>query len=278
MTVRRCCCAVTEPTDLPCQDCPTGDPAPQYRVQIQEGFIKADSAGTGILGYEDTETSCGQGGCGRIEYRRKAVGNEDIVCVIYDCEGIKDDPGPYDAGDHTVIWTGCRDILTDEVNDPPANLPDILNDQEGAVRINSILACRRWDFPQCQIGGTSPSNFTTNVTVIQVDYTFTDTFTFPVYELNASNECEFQNTGTANLTQQWRCWYIKKPTAGNYYAQGAYYLARCEYPAAFNTKAGVGQPFCAINGGTVCASAYGTYPVPPTIWKPPATINLLRLL
>jgi hypothetical protein len=247
-------------------------------VQIQEGFIKADSAGTGILGYEDTEWICGRGGCGRIDYRRKAVGNEDIVCVTYDCDGIKDDPGPYDAGDHTVIWTGCRDIYTDEQTAPLGSLPDILNDQEGAVRINAILACRRWDFPQCQIGGTSPSGYTTNVTVIQVDYTFSDTFTFPVYELNASNECEFQNTGIVTLTQQWRCWYIKKPTAGNFYAQGAYFLARCEYPAAFSTKpANDSDPWCAINGGTVCASAYGTYPVPPTTWKPPATINLVRL-
>ena len=190
-----------------------------------------------------------------------------------------DDPGPYDAGDHTVIWTGCRDIDTDEINGAPGSAPDILNDQEGAVRINTIRACRRWDFPQCQVGGTSPSNYTTNVTVIQVDYTYQDTFTPPRYMEGPSGECEFVQFASVTLTQTWRCWYIKKPTAGNFYAQGSYFLARCEYPAAFSTKpANDTDPWCTINGGTVCASAYGTYPVPPTIWKPPATITLVRLL
>jgi hypothetical protein len=244
-------------------------------VQVAVSGIIGDSAGSGSAAPTDYYESCLGGSCGRQPFRRKGASNTDFSSCTSDlCDSIVDTAAVEDAGDHTIRWSFCNAVFP---TDAPGSiyLPDILNDQEGSVVIESVLPNLEWDFVNCIVGDDGSNDDC--VTVIKVLFTYSDTWTYPQWD-DIGDGC-FSTTRTITMpTQTWTCYYVRRIAAGEYYAEGAYYLLRCDYPAAYDTigPTSATSP-CTLADGVVCSSQYGVSVAPPTTWKPPATINLVRL-
>lgn len=270
------CCCGTIPS-YPCQPCPPGT-GHEWIVQILQGGIIGDSAGNGIVGFLDFRwPECATvGSCGRQTFRRKAVGNTDFMdvgCEDQVCESIIDDAAAYGAGDHTIRWSFCSSVFP---FDPPGSpyLPDILNDQQGDVYIDAVLPNLRWNFGTCTYEGPSETDC---ATIIVVRFTYSDTFQFPVWNSDIDGCYSYLATATMP-TQTWTCYYVRQVATGQYFAEGAYSLLRCDYPAPYDTyEGGISGGLCSFPDGTVCSTQYGVSTLPPTTWKPPVSINLVRL-
>ena len=275
MSRKRCCCGGSAPPAYPCQDCPSGE-GHEWIVQISVGGIIGDSAGAGVANDIDYYDSCLAGECGRKVFTRRGASNTDFsYCPNELCESIVDSAGAFDAGDHTIRWSFCSVVNpTDSPGSP--YLPDILNDQEGSVTIEWVRPNLAWDFTNCTYLGPG-SGGDDCATIIKVVFTYSDTFTYPQWD-DLGDGC-FSTTRTITMpTQVWACYYARRVAPGEYFAEGAYYLLRCEYPAPYDTVGG-SAPFykCSLSDGVVCSSQHGVSTSPPTTWKPPANINLVRL-
>jgi len=271
---KRCCCGGSAPPAYPCQDCPSGE-GHEWIVQISVGGIIGDSAGAGVVTPIDYYQSCLGGECGRKVFTRRGASNTDFsYCPNELCDSIVDSAGAFDAGDHTIRWSFCANVFpTEQPNNP--YLPDILNDQEGSVTIEAVLPNRAWDFTLCvPFGGGGGDDC---ATIIKVVFTYSDTFTFPQWN-DLGDGC-FSTTRTITMpTQVWTCYYARRVAAGEFFAEGAYYLLRCEYPQAYNTIGPTDSSSpCIVASGTVCSTQHGVSTSPPTTWKPPANITLARL-
>ena len=278
MSRKRCCCTTTEQGAYPCQPCPAPiSPAttPEWIVQIAVDATIGDSAGQGVVNGSDIWQSCLGGDCGRKVYSRRGGANTTMMasdCFGRVCDSIVDSAAPTNAGDHTIRWTFCASVFPLESPGNPY-LPDVLNDQEGAVTIESVLPNVTWNFSTCTYGGDGGSDC---CTVIKVYFTYGDTFPYP--RIDSGVDGCFSTTAYAGTFQTWTCYYVRRVAPGQYFAEGAYSLLRCEYPAARNTigPTATSGP-CIVNGGTVCSSQHGVSAFPPTTWKPPTNINLVRL-
>ena len=279
MSHRRCCCAGEQPPQpYPCQPCPQPlfPPNPtRWRVSVTADLIICDSAGSGAVAGGQV-IDCKRGGCGRQQYRRKALGLDASALGVCDeadlCEAMVDDPAPTDSGTATIEWTFCGTVIAD---DCPGNsgCPDVTNIQSPAVAINFVTAGVEWNPATCSWVAATESTEDCR-TIIEVQYTYQDSFGYPYYTDNGfcdSYQATF-NTGA----RTWTCYYARRVGPGEYYAEGQYSLVRCTYPGAVATY-GAGSSTCSLPGGTVC-SADGLTPVaPPTTWTPPQYINLVRL-
>lgn len=274
MSRKRCCCGGAPPGPIPCQPCPSGE-GHEWIVEIRVDATIGDSAGDGVVNGIDIWQSCLSGGCGRKVYTRRGGGNTDFMdsgCFATVCDSIVDSSAPTNAGDHTIRWSFCSSVFPLE-SPPNPYLPDILNDQEGAVAIESVSPNVSWNFSTCTYGGDGSSDC---CTVIKVYFTYSDTF--PYQRIDSGVDGCFSTTEYAGTFQTWTCYYVRRVATGQYFAEGAYYLLRCEYPSAKSTigPSDTSGP-CIIAGGVVCSSQHGVSTSPPTTWKPPANINLVRL-
>lgn len=275
MSRKRCCCGGSAPPAYPCQPCPSGE-GHEWIVQVITDGIIGDSAGAGVVNDIDYYEPCLAGDCGRRAFTRRGASNTDFsYCPDDLCDSIVDGAGAFDAGDHTIRWSFCNVVNpTDSPGSP--YLPDILNDQEGSVTIEWVRPDSAWDFTNCIYLGPG-SGGDDCATIIKVVFTYSDTFTYPQWD-DAGGGC-FSTTRTITMpTQVWTCYYARRVAPGQYFAEGAYYLLRCEYPAPYETVGG-SAPFykCRLLDGVVCSSQHGVSTSPPTTWKPPANITLVRL-
>lgn len=195
-------------------------------------------------------------------------------CLDRVCDTITDIPAVTDAGDHTIRWSFCSVVYP---TDPPGSpyLPDILNDQQGGVLIESVQPNLRWDFANCTYTGINTDDDC--CTVIKVYFSYQDQFTYQRWNSDAGGCYSITETFTLPM-QTWTCYYVRRVAAGQYFAEGAYSLLRCEYPDAESTigPTNTSGP-CTVAGGVVCSAQHGVSTLPPTTWKPPANINLVRL-
>ena len=278
MSLLRCCCGNNEPGGpYPCQPCPSPlfPPNPnRWRVSVTAEGIICDSAGSGAVA-GGLAIDCKRGGCGRQTYRRKALGLDASALGVCDeadlCDALIDDPAPTDSGTATIEWTFCGTVIA---NDCPGNsgCPDVTNIQSPAVAINFVTTGVQWDAVNCT--WTTATESTSDCrTVIEVEYTYSDSFDYPYYTDNGF--CDSYSV-TFTVTRTWICYYARRVAPGQYYAEGQYALVRCTYPGAVSTY-GAGSSTCALAGGTVC-SVDGLTPIsPPTTWNPPQYITLARL-
>jgi hypothetical protein len=244
-------------------------------VSVNAADILADANGTGTVA-GGTALDCKRGGCGRVKYRRKALGLDVWalgVCEVVDmCDAMIDEDAPADNGGAVAEWTFCSAVKPQEAPGNPF-LPDVVNVSSPAVRIEGIYPQQAWNPATCFWIAAGPST-TDCRTLIEVTYTYSDTFQYPAF--TDSGFCDqyeaTYNTGFIG----WRCYYNRRVAPGQFFAEGRYALVRCEYPGAIQTLQAVGTT-CNVPGGTICSTDGLTPITPPTLWKPPQYVNLVRL-
>lgn len=290
MSRKRCCCGGAPPGPYPCQPCPS--PRVTWSVNLLVEDIILDAAGDGTIhGTLDFYyPPCAFAGtCGRQRYRRKAVGNQDFMPICDDvvCEAIKDEPAPYYAAELSATWTWCPGTdrpLCDGVFISAEGAdcsPDVLFDYEGPVSGFTVQPNAHWNFSSTSCNSDIPEENTDCCTLITVSFSYFDEFTFPRVVDSPTNPGEcfvYPNGGYISVGGQWDCVYGRRVVPGQLYAEGAYVLLRCNYPAAVETYKTVDPSIrCGIAGGTVCATDWDTAALVPTLWKPPANIYLNRV-
>ena len=238
-----------------------------------QGII-CDSAGSGAVAGGQA-IDCKRGGCGRQTYRRKALGLDVFALGVCDeadmCDAMVDTDAPTDMGTATIEWTFCGGVIA---NDCPGNsgCPDVTNIQSNAVAINFVTPGVEWDAANCS-WNTATASTTDCRTVIEVEYTYQDSFDYPYYTDNGF--CD-SYTATFSVTRTWICYYARRVGPGQFYAEGQYALVRCTDPGGVSTYGG-GSSTCTLPGGTVCSADGLTAIAPPTTWTPPQYITLVRL-
>jgi len=235
--------------------------------------VLPDSAGTGTVAGGHI-IDCKRGGCGRVPYRRKALGLDVFalgVCEETDlCEAMIDEDAPGDQGSAIVEWSFCAQVLPQE-NPVHPNYPDITNVQSPAVSIEQITPLAEFDPVTCQWIQAGPST-TDCRTVIEIIFWYSDAFDYPHFTDNGF--CD-QYPVTYTTARTWTCYYSRRVAIGQFFAEGQYALVKCVYPSGIPTD---GSPStCTLAGGTLCSTDGLTPITPPTLWKPPAYINLVRL-
>jgi len=281
-----CCCGGDDPVPgpSPCQPCP--DPPVTWSVQILVSDIILDAAGDGcIYGTADfLFPNCIAGSCGRTRYRRKAVGNINFIpedCGDLICANIKNQVAPYYAAELFAQWNWCPNPTCDGVfiggYGPNDCAPNILFDYEGPISGFQVRPNAYWSFERCRKEEPVPN--TDCCTLINVVFTYSDYFQYPrvVRVEPTSDSCiVVPNEQWVTVYGQWRCTYGRRVRPGELYAEGAYILLKCEYPAAVSTYHNVSPHECSLPGGIACAPSWYLGAEVPTIWKPPATIFLER--
>lgn len=274
MSRKRCCCGGSTNGGYPCQPCPSGE-GHEWLLDIDVVGTIGDSAGDGVVNNPDILQPCLTGGCGRKIYSRRAAGNTDFMdpgCFDLVCDSIIDEAAPTNPGFHRIRWSFCSTVLPSE-NPGNPSLPDILNDQSGAVFIEFVLPNVGWDFGTCTYGGGGGNDC---CTVIKVYFTYNDTF--PFVRINSDADGCYSVTEHVTTSQTWTCYYVRRVLPGQYFAQGQYYLLRCEYPAPASTTGPTSTSGrCSLSSGVICSSQHFVSISPPTTWKPPATISVVRL-
>lgn len=284
MSRRKCCCQETETGAHACYPCP--DPispytATQWSVQVFAVGIKGESDGTGALATGGVVLGCQRGSCGSVEFKEKAVGNDTFAMGYCDaadvCEAMRDVAAPKNYGTSRMEWTTCRSADADDIGGP--YYPDVDYTYSDTVRITKVGAQARF------IPGTGGSectwvNASSETTdcrsFVEVEYTFTNYFEYPFFEDAGPGQHCYQNVASISTNQSWICVYSKRPSAGQYLAEGQYNLVSVYYPTAAHTVGPVGET-CSRPGGHVC-SANGLSPVTsPTQWQPPATVVVFRV-
>ena len=279
MSRKRCCCGGSTPGAYPCQPCPTPIPPATTRewiVSVNVDGIIGDSAGLGVVNPVDFYQPCLAGDCVRTVYSRRGANNTDFMssdCLTRVCDGIVDTKADTDSGSHVIRWSFCTEV-SPLVPFPDPALPDIQNTQTGGAFIEWVRPNLGWDFANCTYLGSGGEDC---CTVIKVYFQYQDTFSYLRWDSDANGCFSYTETMTTPV-QTWTCYYVRRVAPGQFFAEGAYYLLRCEYPDAYDTVGGT-APFyrCSIAGGVVCSAQHGASTSPPTTWKPPANINLVRL-
>lgn len=235
--------------------------------------IIGDSAGGGsLIAGGNAVLTCMRGDCGRIKYKRKALAVDTYALGVCEpsemCDAMVDEVAPEDAGTATIEWSFCSSVITTDCPSG-AYCPDLVNTQSAAVAIMGVYPGLQWNAGTCWwniVAGNEDCR-----TVIEVDYLYTDSFDHSYFQ--DIDGCD-ESTVTYSFSQGWRCYYSRRVAAGQYFAEGPHALVRCEYSSAASTWGPTGG--CGIPGGTVC-SADGLTPItPPTLWKPPSYVNLVR--
>lgn len=226
------------------------------------------------MAWGDLQLDCLKGGCGRTEYRRKAldiqtVGDPDCFTNEEWCEKMMDDDAPTNSGSHHVTWSYCTSSLNPQ-GGPWDFLPDIQDAQDGGVVIEEISTCLA-DPMYTLCDAPSPDGFA--YSVIRVRFDYEDTFNVPMYYDGALDCTKYDEF--VIVRRSWRCYYARRVSTGQFYAQGFYNLIRCDYPASVDTLGTSGT--CSEAGGTVCSPDGWNPAAPPTIWQPPPRIVLQRL-
>jgi hypothetical protein len=283
---RRCCCGGSEVEGIPCPECPEAiSPCttPEYSISIAVDVGPPDAAGDGCLAVPTYVLDCMRGSCGRQTYRRKALSTSTFALGVCDtadmCQSMKDEAAPVVGGDVRLRWQAC-DCDGDIGFLVASGNPCIVDyEQEGAVFIEWIDAQVYWNTAACAWSATAPPGIADDCrSVVRVLYTYTDSFSFPMWDDAPPNGCTDVGS-TYSVTRQWICYYSRRVQAGEFMAEGAYRLVRCEYPAAANTIGPTGgwNAGCGLNGGIVCsADGLSSIGKVPTIWQPPATITVVR--
>lgn len=246
----------------------------RWYLRVDADNVLPDSSGQGTVA-GGTVIDCKRGGCGRQNYRRKALGIDTSalgVCEEQDlCDAMVDEAAPADNGFAIVEWSFCGLVLPQE-NPLSPFYPDITNIQSPAVSIEAINPHMAFNAGLCTWNAALEGEEDCR-SLIEVIFWYSDTFTYPYY--TDSGFCDSYDA-TFTVTRSWTCYYSRRVAAGQFFAEGNYALVKCIYPSGIPTN-GTGSTTCALAGGTVC-SADGLTPIaPPTLWKPPAFLNLVRL-
>lgn len=209
-----------------------------------------------------------------MQYRRKALGLDVFALGVCDeadmCDAMIDEPAVADQGTAIVEWSFCAQVLPQE-NPLSPFYPDITNIQSPGVMIEQITPNMEFDPVNCQ-WQQADANTIDCRTVIQVVFTYSDTFEYPYF--TDSGFCD-QYSDTFSVTRSWTCHYSRRVAVGQFFAEGQYALVKCVYPGGIPTDGATTS--CTLGGGTIC-SVNGLTPItPPTLWQPPQYINLVRL-
>lgn len=216
------------------------------------------------------------GSCQRTAYRRKALniqvaGGPDCHDETFYCANIMDDAAPVASGSHEAVWSFCASPINPASSDPYATLPDITDNQQGDVWIEQIETCQASAHSICDGIPSDECAWT----IVRVRFDYSDTFDGPLY-YEGAGDCD-EHADTITVNRSWLCYYGRRVAAGQYFAEGALHLIRCDYPSGIETVQGVGQSPCSLAGGEACATNANTSPSVPTLWNPPAYITLQRL-
>jgi hypothetical protein len=249
--------------------------------------------------FPDQELDCMVGECGTVPYTRKKVFvrdwyASDAACIDRTDEMCADmtssgQPQPQ-FGWHELRWRGCSG---------PNESNTYYEDQSDAVRIHGMYLDRRWcstSYPctGCYGGvdvGTcthvavglcnDPPQFDGCMTIIEVEYEFTDGGEFGNWRDNAQGNCS-RTTVQFAFSQIYKCTYGRRNAANEKVAVGQYKLLRAEV-TPFSTYKAQTPPasLCCdpCNGATIiaCAGNYASAPVTlNTPWKPPQFITVTR--
>jgi len=283
MSLLRCCCASSgEGVADYCFPCPTPiSPytATQWSVSVSASGIVGQSDGSGALALGGVVKSCQRGSCGGVQFRRKAISNDTLAMLICDetdyCNAMLDQAAPTRSGSSQMEWTQCRNSDGDE---SPGSFyyPDVAYTYSDAVRIVRVAAHSKFVYngPNDFNWTGAPLNHNDCRSVVEVEYKFTDSFDYPYFEDVGGNCVQIEST--YNISQMWRCVYSKRPTTGQYLAQGQYALVAVSWPTGARTHGPVGST-CAYPGGQIC-NPNGITPVSsPTVWQPPPNVLVVRV-
>ena len=283
MSFLRCCCASSgEGVADYCFPCPTPiSPytATQWSVSVSASGIVGQSAGSGALALGGVVKGCQRGACGAVQFKRKAISNDDYALLICDettyCAAMLDQAAPSSSGSSHMEWTTCRNSDGNESPGSPY-YPNVAYTYSDAVRIVYVGAHAKWYyFAQNNFGWTNPPlDHDDCRSVVQVEYKFTDSFDYP-YFIDDSGDC-VQSVSTYNISQMWTCYYSKRPRTGQYLAEGQYALVAVVYPIGATTH-GPSSACTDTSGGSICSPNGITPVLSPTIWQPPPTVTVVRV-
>ena len=284
MSRRKCCCQETETGAHACYPCP--DPISpytetQWSVSVFAVGIKGESDGSGALATGGAVLDCQRGNCGSVEFKEKAVGNDTYAMGYCDptevCLAMHEDAAGKNYGSSQMEWTTCRGADGEEDPGTPY-YPDISYTYGEHVRILKVGAQAQFNYSSSSsCGWSAATSETTDCrSYVEVQYNFTNYFEYPFFEDAGPGQHCYQNTASISTNQSWVCVYSKRPSAGQFLAEGEYNLVAVQYPTAAHTVGPVGET-CSRPGGTIC-SANGLTPVTsPTQWQPPATVTVVRV-
>jgi hypothetical protein len=258
--------------------------------------------------FPDQELDCMVGNCIVQKYRRKKVFVKDWyasngACIDLQsemCSEIQGDlPSPTSSGFHEIRWRGCA---------VPTESNIYYEDQSDAVRFVQMWLDQRWcttTYPCAgcfgatgQTDGFRPVNLCNNdpnpfggcLTIIRVDYEFTDDGVVGNYRNDADDNCERVEV-QFSYSQVYVCYYARRNSLNEKIAVGQYRLMSVEV-TPFNTYKAKPEGQCcrACKTGTggdsyfgelirETASSYESAPhTPQTLpWKPPQYIDLTRI-
>jgi hypothetical protein len=285
MSRRRCCCGEEPPSGpIPCNPCP--DPiAPatvtRWSISVTASGIEGVSDGSGALVTGGVVKSCQRGSCGSVTFKEKAVGNDTFSMIYCDetdyCNAMRDATAPTNSGSSHMEWTTCMAPDGEDVGGP--YYPDIAYTFNDHVRIIGAAATSRFipGIPGSDCAWVNTSEEDTDCrSIVEVVYTFTNSFDYPFFQDNGpGQECD-QTTSTISTTQSWICVYSKRPTGSQYWALGSYPLVKVTYPTAAHTYGPIGTT-CGIPGGVVCSANGLDSVTSPTPWQPPSSVTVVRV-
>lgn len=287
MSLLRCCCgAAPEVGPHACYPCPTPIApytAPQWYITATASGIEGEADGSGALATGGVVLGCQRGSCGSVTFKEKAVGNDTYAMAYCDpvdvCNAMHDTAAPANFGTSRMEWTTCKSPDGEDAGGPL--YPDVAYTYNAHVRIVAAGAQTRF------IPALTPPYSCTWVPAtaedtdcrswIEVEYTFTNYFEYPFFEDAGPGQHCYQNVASISTTQTWICVYSKRPSPGQWIAEGQYPLVKISYPTAAHTNGPLGSPPCSLPGGTVCSPTGLTPVTAPTQWQPPTYITLVRV-
>jgi len=258
--------------------------------------------------FPDQELDCMVGDCNIQRYERKKVFVKDWYASNAACIGLQSEmcgeiqdggPPPSTFGWHEIRWRGCA---------APAESNIYYEDQSDAVRFAGMFLDQRWcttTYPCAgcfgatgQTDGFRPVNLCNNdpdpfggcMTIIRVEYEFTDNGFFGNYRDDANGNCE-RVTVQFSFSQVYVCYYARRNSLGEKIAVGEYRLMSVEV-SPFNTYKAKPEGNCCRACDSMfifadstfghpireTASSYESAPITPQNipWKPPQYMSVTR--
>lgn len=235
-------------------------------------------AGDGVVGgttyVPDAPLACMFDGCAPQLYKRKKVFVEDFIANT--CADRQDEicaeldapaAGPAVSGHHYVEWDGCEALRMSEWG-IGSNVTS--EDQSDCARITGM-----WTDAAFACWTISPATGAGCFTIVEVEYTYEDTFSAPYYH---SDPC-IVGSHWVGVTQMWRCRYARPVATGQKVAIGLYRLIAAEvgFIPTYGSQTVSGLYNCP-GYVSACVGAYASAPLTlGTPWHPPRTISVARL-